>query len=941
LFVLPALRRTPVRSAPAPFATAAPQQPPPAAATAATAATPSESPSAGSTKPSKPPVLSSEIREAFLAHYAALGHTRMPSASLIPEDPTLLLNVAGMVPFKPVFLGFVDPPCDPPCVTSAQKCIRTNDIDNVGRTTRHHTFFEMLGNFSFGAYFKEEAIHMAWRFLTEVMQIDPARLAVSVFREDDDAYDIWVNTVGVPASRVIRLDEEDNFWAAGPTGPCGPCSEIYYDYAPQSPLSADSAIDLNDDTRFVEIYNLVFMQYNRSAAGDLTPLKTKCIDTGLGLERLCAVVQHAPSNFDTDLFRPLLAEVEALTAVAYPSATPAQQVSFKVIADHARATAHLAADGVRPSNIGRGYVLRRLVRRMVRHARMLGVTEPIMGRLPEVAMVMAAAAGYGEMEEQRAVVLRELAAEEGRFRATLDRGEVKLAEVIERAAAGKVISGDDAFELYDTYGFPLELTEEAAAESGLAIDRAGFEACMASQRERARAARSSVDVTANAALAELGRAAGPTQFLGYAQLKVPGAVVVGVVDRESGEALEVAEEGQDVAVLLARTPFYAEGGGQVGDRGALKGIDAGLHLEVTDVRSVDGAWAHMGEISSGTVRVGQKVSAEVDAWSRGRIRAHHTATHLLQAALKKVLVDLEISQAGSLVNAERLRFDFSASRAPTAAELVQVEELINSWIGEDHPTEVASMSLEDAQAAGAVAMFGEKYDKSAVRVVNVPGVSMELCGGTHVGRTSEIGAFKIVSETGIAAGVRRIEALCGLAIMPYLTIRDNTVRELCGMLKTRPEELCSRVGSLQDELRSSTKESAALRSEIASAKSLALLASAESISSTSVIISTLDGVDADGLKSAAESLLARLGDDGAVLLASAADGKVALVAAFGAAAQKRGLNAGKVVGAAAKMCGGGGGGKPGFAQAGGRDASKLEEALAAAKELVVSTLAKE
>ncbi|KAJ8907335.1 hypothetical protein NDN08_007449 [Rhodosorus marinus] len=877
-----------------------------------------------------------EIRDKFLSFFESKEHKKLPSASLIPEDPTIIMTIAGMVPFKPIFLGQVE--AEFPRATTSQKCVRTNDIENVGVTNRHHTFFEMLGNFSFGDYFKTEAIQWSWELLTKVYEIPESRLAVSVFRDDDESYEIWRDLVKVPESRIQRLGEEDNFWKSGPTGPCGPCTEIYYDFNPES----EEKIDLEDDSRFIEVYNLVFMQSNRDANGDLTPLKKQNIDTGMGLERMAQVLQKTPNNYETDLILPIISKAAEIAGRNYDKEEHRMKTSLKVVGDHTRAVMHMTADGIRASNVGRGYILRRLIRRIVRHGRLLGIERPFIGEVLEVSSRLAIEAGFNNVEEQAEVIRKEISREESRFLATLERGESKLQDVLEDAkSSGDLVSGADAFELYDTFGFPLELTEEAAVEVGLKVDVEGFQSKMQEQKDRARAARGETDLTSATVYAELSQTTGGTEFLGYEQTYSKKCTVSGVVSRSGGELVEEAEEGERVSLILDRTPFYAEGGGQVGDIGVLKS-SSGL-VEVSDVKREAGAWVHIGTVTSGSVLVGDDVEGVVDAQRRRKIKAHHTATHLLQAALKK-LVSGEISQAGSLVDDVRLRFDFNCSRPLAPEELDEVERTVNQWITEEHDTVVFYTSLEDAIERGAIAMFGEKYDKSEVRVVDVPGVSMELCGGTHVPNTTDIGLFKIVSESGIAAGVRRIEAVCGTAVMPYLSSRDIAVKDLCLNLKVKPEELVARVSILQDELKSKQKEVANLKAQVAVASSLALAQHAQDLGGLKVLVSKIEGeVDAEGLKAAAESLSEELGREEAVvvLVSSPGEGKVALVAQAGKDAVRQGVHAGKLIGPIAKICKGGGGGKPALAQAGGKDPSKIDEALQAAKVKLGETLAVE
>ena len=926
-----------------------------AAAGSAAQPTPSQQPPA-QPLPGPRPRSGAEIRAAFLDFYEQRGHKPMASASLVPEDPTVLLTIAGMLPFKPVFLGQAERPA--PRATSSQKCIRTNDIENVGRTARHHTFFEMLGNFSFGDYFKEQAIQWAWELSTGVFGLSPKNLVVSVFREDDEAEQIWRDVVGVNPKRIIRMDEADNFWASGPTGPCGPCSEIYYDFKPEL---GDDGIDLEDDSRFIEFYNLVFMQYNRDAEGNLTSLANRNIDTGMGLERMAQILQGVPNNYETDLIYPLIETAAGLAGLDYRALDERRKTSLKVIGDHSRAITQLIGDGVTASNLGRGYILRRLLRRVVRHGRLLGIDRPFLTAMGEAAIALMAAA-YPQLQERREPILAELQREEARFLETLERGEKLLAEVL--AAGPKQISGAQAFELYDTYGFPLELTEEIAEEHGLTVDLAGFEAAMEEQRQRAKAAAVSIDLTLQEAIDQVAVSAEATAFKGYEALEHPSCVLALVVN---GEPAERASAGDQVQLVLDTTPFYGEGGGQVGDRGVLLGggdqtsVDAGVIVSIEGVSRNRSVFVHSGRVERGQIAVGDLLTARVDAACRRRAQANHTATHLLQAALKQV-VDPGIGQAGSLVDFDRLRFDFHCPRAVTAAELEQIEALINGWISEAHPLVVQEMAIEQARAAGAVAMFGEKY-ADVVRVVDVPGVSMELCGGTHVANTAEIGVFKIVAESGVAAGIRRIEAVAGPAVLAYVQERDAVVKPLAERFKAQPGEIVERVAQLAEELKASQKALAAAREELALAKAAALVSQAVAIGAPSagpeqagpeqtglepgsapfqLLVARLDGVEGAGLQSAAQGLADQLGDGAAVVLGglpNPADlAKVILVAAFGKAVIAHGLQAGKFIGGVARACGGGGGGRPNLAQAGGRDGAALDGALEQARTELQSQL---
>lgn len=866
----------------------------------------------------------SEIRQKFLDFYAQQGHKILKSASLVPEDPTVLLTIAGMLPFKPIFLGQRSPEFNR--ATTSQKCIRTNDIENVGRTARHHTFFEMLGNFSFGDYFKEQAIAYAWELVTTVFGLPAERLAVSVFHEDDEAFTIWRDKIGFPVARIKRLGE-DNFWASGPTGPCGPSSEIFYDFHPER---GDENIDLEDDTRFIEFYNLVFMQSNQDIAGKLTPLKNKNIDTGMGLERMAQILQQVPNNYETDLIFPIIKTAAEIAGIEYSGSDEKTKVSLKVIGDHIRAVAHMIADGISASNIGRGYILRRLIRRVVRHGRLIGIEEEFTTQVAESAIALSETA-YPNVREREAAIIAELQSEESRFRKTLERGEKLLAEILEQVKQGTgQIDGRTAFMLYDTYGFPLELTQEIAAEHGLTVELEGFEAAMEEQTSRSQSAHETIDLTADS-LNQQAAGINATQFLGYTQPSTPAQVLTLI---NNGKQVESAEAGSEVQVVLDQTPFYAESGGQIGDRGYLLG-DTVL-VRIDDVKQQSGIYIHYSHIERGTLRLGEPVMAQIDRACRVRAQANHTATHLLQAALKKI-VDDSISQAGSLVAFDRLRFDFNCPRRITPQELQQVEEQVNTWISEAHSAEIELMPIAEAKAKGAIAMFGEKYG-DVVRVIDFPGVSMELCGGTHVRNTAEIGVFKIVSETGISAGVRRIEAVAGPAVLEYLNVRDKVVRELSDSFKVKPEELPERVTGLQTELRTTLKQLETLKAELALAKSEALLSQAETVGNYKILVAQMGDVEPESLKTAAERLLQKLGNGAVVLGSVPAPDKVSLLAAFSPDVNKAGLQAGKFIGAIAKICGGGGGGRPNLAQAGGRDPSKLPEALETARTQLHSAL---
>jgi alanyl-tRNA synthetase len=884
-----------------------------------------------------PHLSGSEIREKFLKFYEARAHKRLPSASLIPEDPTVMLTIAGMLPFKPIFLGQRKAP--QPRATSSQKCIRTNDIENVGRTARHHTFFEMLGNFSFGDYFKEEAIAWAWELSTQVYGLPPERIVPSVYHDDDEAFAIWRDKIGIAEHRIQRLGE-DNFWSSGITGPCGTSSELFYDFHPEL---GDENIDLEDDSRFIEFYNLVFMQYNKDAAGNLAPLENKNIDTGLGLERMAQILQQVPNNFETDLILPIIQTAASIAAIDYSQADEQTKISLKVIGDHVRAVVHMIADGITASNNDRGYILRRLIRRVIRHGKLIGIEGNFITQVAETAIALAESA-YPHVREREDLIKSQLQREESQFLKTLARGEKLLKEIIANAAnfSQSKISGKDAFELYDTYGFPLELTQEIAEEQGLTVDLEGFEREMELQKTRSQDSHEAIDLTTQNALGEIVIGSNETSFLGYSKL-VAQSQIMGIVvsnnDEDASKGIArnapTATAGDRVQIILDQTPFYGESGGQIGDRGYLSGDDVLIRIE--DVQKQGNILVHKGKVERGTLNVGDVVNATIDHACRRRVQANHTATHLLQAALKKI-VDDSVSQAGSLVNFDRLRFDFNSPRALTADDVQQVEELVNTWISQAHEADVQVMPIADAKAKGATAMFGEKYGDE-VRVIDFPGVSMELCGGTHVTNTAEIGVFKIIAETGIASGIRRIEAVAGAAILDYLNVREQVVKELSSTFKVKPEEISDRVNSLQNELKITQKELESAKQELALAKSDSLLSQAETVGEYKILVANLGDMDAKSLQSAAERLQQKLGEAAVVIASVPSEGKVSLVAAFSQKViQEKHLQAGKFIGAIAQICGGGGGGRPNLAQAGARDASKLDEALAAAKQQLIDSL---
>jgi len=873
------------------------------------------------------PITGTQIRQTFIDFYQARQHQPLPSASLVPEDPTVLLTIAGMLPFKPIFLGQRVP--EYRRATTSQKCIRTNDIENVGRTARHHTFFEMLGNFSFGDYFKTQAIAWAWELSTDVFKLPPERLVVSVFEEDEEAFVIWRDHIGVPDHRIKRMGTADNFWVSGPTGPCGPCSELYYDFHPEW---GEETIDLEDDSRFIEFYNLVFMQYNRDVSGQLTALQSQSIDTGMGLERMAQILQQVPNNYETDLIFPIIETAAVLAGIDYKTCPEVTRTSLKVIGDHVRAVVNMIADGITAANMGRGYILRRLIRRVVRHGRLIGISGEFTGQVAETAIALAEDV-YPNLRERAHLIHTELHREESQFLRTLERGEKLLEEIISglRHSHSQEISGFDAFTLYDTYGFPLELTAEIAAEAGLTVDSMGFETQMEQQRQRARSAHEAIDLTTQASLDNWVSTIEPTQFDGYTKGTLTAEIRKILVN---GRPVDTVQRGEMVQLILNRTPFYAESGGQVGDHGWI--ISDHGKVYITDVQKESNFFIHLGTVDQGQLVNGIPVTAQIDWSFRRRTQANHTATHLLQAALKQI-VDPDISQAGSLVDGDRLRFDFVCPRSLLESELEQIETLVNTWIVEAHEAEVASMPIAEARNKGAIAMFGEKYGEH-VRVVDFPGVSMELCGGTHVHNTAEIGVFKIIAETGVAAGVRRIEAVAGQGVLEYLTLRDRVVRDLSDRFKVKPEEIPERITALQTELKMNQKQLELLRTDLAIAKTDGLLATVEEINNFKLIVALVPGVSPEALKAAAERLLQKISVGAVVLGSSPEVDKVSLVAAFSPEVTPKGLHAGQFIGGIAKKCGGGGGGKPNLAQAGGRDVGQLPLALAEAKAELVTRL---
>ena len=853
---------------------------------------------------------SAELRASFLDYFAQRDHERVPSSPLVPaNDPTLLFTNAGMVQFKEVFLGRERP--SHPRAVSSQRCVRAggkhNDLENVGYTARHHTFFEMLGNFSFGDYFKREAIEYAWDYLTRVLALPPERLWVTVFTEDDEAADIWLNEIGVDAARFSRCGVKDNFWSMGETGPCGPCSEIFYDHGPEIPGGPPGSPD-EDGDRYVEIWNLVFMQYNRDAAGTLTPLPRPSVDTGMGLERLAAVMQGVHSNYEIDLFVRLIDAAARLT-----DCDDRENKSLRVIADHIRSTAFLIADGVTPGNEGRGYVLRRIMRRAIRHGYQLGCHRPFFHALVST-LVAEMGEAYPELVAAREHVERIILLEEERFAETLEHGLRLLDEAI-ADLADRQIPGETVFKLYDTYGFPTDLTADIARERGLMLDLAGFERAMAQQRERARAA------------SQFGAGGGPeidvqgeTEFCGYDRLQELGTVVALYGAGGSCDQLAAGEEG---LAILDLTPFYAESGGQVGDRGWL--VTETGRFEVLDTQKKgEGAVCHIGRVAEGVIAVGDHVDARVDAQRRRATALNHSATHLLHAALRRVLGE-HVQQKGSLVGPERLRFDFSHYEAVSRAQLLEIERLVNQEVRENHLVETRIMNLEDAKASGAMALFGEKY-ADQVRVLRMGDFSTELCGGTHVKAVGDIGLIKIIGEAGIASGVRRIEAVTGATAVDWIAADEDRLIRVAGLLKGGREDLDHKVAQLLERGRRLEKELEQLKAKLASSAGQDLAARAVDIAGVKVLAARLDGADPKALRTTLDQLKDKLGS-AVVVLATESDGKVSLIAGVTKDLTDR-LKAGDLIREVAAKVGGKGGGRPDMAQAGGTDPAGLPEALA-------------
>ena len=869
-----------------------------------------------------------EIRQAFLDFFHSKGHQVVASSSLVPHnDPTLLFTNAGMNQFKDVFLGLDKRNYSR--ATTSQRCVRAggkhNDLENVGYTARHHTFFEMLGNFSFGDYFKHDAIQFAWELLTSEkwFALPKERLWVTVYESDDEAYEIWEKEVGIPRERIIRIGDNkgapyasDNFWQMGDTGPCGPCTEIFYDHGdhiwggpPGSPEE--------DGDRYIEIWNIVFMQFNRQADGTMEPLPKPSVDTGMGLERIAAVLQHVNSNYDIDLFRTLIQAVAKVTG-----ATDLSNKSLRVIADHIRSCAFLIADGVMPSNENRGYVLRRIIRRAVRHGNMLGAKETFFYKLVGPLIDVMGSAGE-DLKRQQAQVEQVLKTEEEQFARTLERGLALLDEELAKLS-GDTLDGETAFRLYDTYGFPVDLTADVCRERNIKVDEAGFEAAMEEQRRRAREA-SGFGADYNAMI----RVDSASEFKGYDHLELNGKVTALFVD---GKAVDAINAGQEAVVVLDQTPFYAESGGQVGDKGELKG--ANFSFAVEDTQKYGQAIGHIGKLAAGSLKVGDAVQADVDEARRARIRLNHSATHLMHAALRQVL-GTHVSQKGSLVNDKVLRFDFSHNEAMKPEEIRAVEDLVNTQIRRNLPIETNIMDLEAAKAKGAMALFGEKYDER-VRVLSMGDFSTELCGGTHASRTGDIGLFRIISESGTAAGVRRIEAVTGKGAITTVHADSDRLSEVAHLLKGDSNNLADKVRSVLERTRQLEKELQQLKEQAAAQESANLSSKAIDVNGVKLLVSELSGVEPKMLRTMVDDLKNQLGST-IIVLATVAEGKVSLIAGVSKDVTDR-VKAGELIGMVAQQVGGKGGGRPDMAQAGGTDAAALPAALASVKGWVSAKL---
>ncbi len=873
----------------------------------------------------------SEIREAYLRFFESKGHKRLPSASLIPaNDPSILWTAAGMVPFKPYFTGAAKP--EVRRITTCQKSLRTPDIESVGRTARHHTFFEMLGNFSFGDYFKKEAIPWAWEFVTKCLEMPVESLWITIYLDDDEAFEIWNKDVGVSADRIVRLDKDTNFWEIG-VGPCGPCSEIYVDLgADKGCDSPDCAVGCDCD-RYLEIWNLVFIQFFRDEAGNYTPLESKGIDTGMGLERVASVLQNVPSNFDTDIFREIMDFAANEIGVQYGT-DQKTDLALKVIADHCRAVTFAVADGAFPSNEGRGYVLRRLIRRAVRFGRLLGETKPFLYKVSS-AIIAQMSSVYPELEKYKDNVLKVLRTEEERFGETLSQGTEILNKLVQEAekAGQKVISGLDAFKLYDTYGFPLELTKEMAEENGLGVDEDGFTQAMEEQRQRARNARQETEY-----ISEMGSqykdfrdSHGETEFVGYTTLEAESRVLALY---KEGQRADRAVAGEEIQLILDSTPCYAEAGGQVADYALVTGAE--VSIDIREVfKPVEGLIVHKGRISQGMVRENDVIKVAVDQKRRKAVARNHSATHLLHKSLKSILGE-HVNQAGSSVDPDRLRFDFTHLSPVSKDEMLQIESIVNQNILASLPVTTSICSLQEAQTAGATALFGEKYGEQ-VRMVQMGDFSTELCAGTHVSNTAEVGLCKILGESSIGSGLRRIEAVTGEGALHYIHDKDQQLEAMAEAVKTSAHEVVHRVESLVKEHKELEREAEALRAKLAHFEVQSMLESVTELKGVPFLAAKVSNRDMDSLRAMLDLLRERM-ESGVVVLATAGGDKVHLVTSVSKDLQSKGLHAGKIIKEVAAVVDGNGGGRPDMAQAGGKNVQRIQEALDKAKSVVLGQL---
>ena len=874
------------------------------------------------------PLTGTQIREAFLKFFAEKHQsTIVKSSSLVPDNPTVLLTTAGMLQFVPYFLGYEECPYEPKRITTCQKCARAggkdSDIENVGRTPRHHTFFEMLGNFSFGDYYKDEVIPWAWDFVTNYLHLDPNRLYITIYKDDDEAFDIWHNKVGIPAEKIFRKGKKDNFWGpVSDVGSCGPCSEIHYDLGEELKCCDDCSVATCECDRWVEIWNLVFTELFKDKEGNYTPLEKKNVDTGMGLERIAMVVQGKTSTFETDLLTPILNKVCEMTGKEYKK-DKKTDISLRIITDHARCVTFMISDGIVPGNEGRNYVLRMIMRRALRHGKMLGLELPFLYNIVDTVVDNYKSA-YPELDENREKIKTVIKKEEEKFKQTLDRGQKLLDDLL--ADGSDKISGENAFKLYDTYGFPLELTVEIAQEKGIAVDEEGFKACMKEQKERAKAAAQKIILTDDLIYIDIEKEKGETNFVGYDKTCAEAKVVALVKDAQK---IESADEGEIVDIILDTTPFYAECGGQVGDSGVIEGQN--FKAKVLNTFKVDNLYAHRVEITEGMVKPEDTVCAAIDVYRRKQITAHHTTAHLLQAALQKVLGD-GVKQAGSQVEPDKTRFDFSFDRAMTASEIEQVEELMNEWISQGLEQHTDIMDAEEAKKCGAMALFGEKYGDK-VRVVGIKNdkgefVSRELCGGTHVSNTARIRLAKVVQESAISAGSRRIEVVVADAAFKFLNDKAKEADKLAHLFKAQTNEICERVDKLIETNKSLTKKTVELQNEIANAKFSTFLSKAQDIEDGKLFISKIEDFEPNMVKTFVEKLSDRLGNSVIVVTSLKKDGGIFIMVKVSDSFVQKGINAGKIVGQIAAATEGKGGGRPNFAQGAGNSTANLDSVLA-------------